>query len=35
MAEIEECIGDWLFNKFHYFVVVAVVVCGVEYKIEK
>ena len=36
MAEDENLIGNYLFNKFYsYIVVVVVVVCSVEYKIEK
>ena len=34
VAEDNKSIGNWLFNKFYYSVVVVVVFCGVEYKIE-
>ena len=33
--QYEKLIGNWLFNKFQYYVIVVVIVCGVEYKIEK
>ena len=33
MAEYDNLIGNWLFNKFYYSVVVVVLVWSVEHKI--